>query len=44
MRPSTTCSSELLIASPLALLLASLAGYGLAAAALRPVEAMRRPG
>jgi two-component system OmpR family sensor kinase len=33
---------ELLIASPLALLLASLAGYGLAAAALRPVEAMRR--
>ena len=32
---------ELLIASPLALLLASLAGYGLAAAALRPVEAMR---
>ncbi|HJX47241.1 MAG TPA: hypothetical protein VJ375_05290, partial [Gaiellaceae bacterium] len=28
---------ELLIASPLALLLASLAGYGLAAAALRPV-------
>ncbi len=33
--------SELLIASPLALLLASLAGYGLAAAALRPVEAMR---
>ena len=27
---------------PLALLLASLAGYGLAAAALRPVEAMRR--
>ena len=33
---------ELLIAAPLALLLASLAGYGLAAAALRPVEAMRR--
>jgi len=33
---------ELLIASPLALLIASLAGYGLAAAALRPVEAMRR--
>ena len=30
------------IAGPLALLLASLAGYGLAAAALRPVEAMRR--
>jgi two-component system OmpR family sensor kinase len=34
--------TELLIASPLALLLASLAGYGLAAAALRPVESMRR--
>jgi signal transduction histidine kinase len=34
--------SELLIAGPLALLLASMAGYGLAAAALRPVEAMRR--
>ena len=33
---------ELLIASPLALLVASLAGYGLAAAALRPVELMRR--
>jgi two-component system OmpR family sensor kinase len=33
---------ELLVAGPLALLLASLAGYGLAAAALRPVEAMRR--
>lgn len=33
---------ELLIAGPLAVLLASLAGYGLAAAALRPVEAMRR--
>ena len=33
---------ELLFASPLALLLASLAGYGLAAAALRPGEAMRR--
>lgn len=33
---------ELLFAAPLALLLASLAGYGLAAAALRPVEAMRR--
>jgi two-component system OmpR family sensor kinase len=32
----------LLFACPLALLLASLAGYGLAAAALRPVEAMRR--
>ena len=35
-------SSELLIALPLGLLLASLAGYLLAAAALRPVEAMRR--
>ena len=33
---------ELLIAGPLALLLASLGGYLLAAAALRPVEAMRR--
>jgi signal transduction histidine kinase len=35
-------SRELLIAGPLAVLLASLAGYALAAAALRPVEAMRR--
>jgi two-component system OmpR family sensor kinase len=33
---------ELLIAGPLGLLLASLCGYLLAAAALRPVEAMRR--
>ncbi len=33
---------ELLFAAPLALLLASLAGYGIAAAALKPVEAMRR--
>lgn len=33
---------EYLIAAPLALLLASLAGYGLAISALRPVEAMRR--
>ncbi len=32
---------ELLLAGPLALVLAALAGYGLAAAALRPVEAMR---
>jgi heavy metal sensor kinase len=32
----------LLIGAPAALLLASLAGYGVAAAALRPVEAMRR--
>jgi len=31
----------LLIGGPIALLLASLAGYGVAAAALRPVEAMR---
>ena len=35
-------SRELLIAGPLAVLLASLAGYALAAGALRPVEAMRR--
>ncbi|HWB22694.1 MAG TPA: ATP-binding protein [Gaiellaceae bacterium] len=33
---------EFLISGPLALLLAIGAGYGLAAAALRPVEAMRR--
>jgi signal transduction histidine kinase len=33
---------ELLVAGPVALILASLAGYGLAAAALRPVESMRR--
>lgn len=33
---------QLLIIGPIALLLASLAAYGLAAAALRPVEAMRR--
>src|SRR3954447_7684495 len=32
----------LVIGGPVALLLASLAGYGVAAAALRPVEAMRR--
>jgi heavy metal sensor kinase len=32
----------LLIGGPVALLLASLAGYGVAAAALRPVESMRR--
>jgi heavy metal sensor kinase len=32
----------LLIGLPVALLLASLAGYGMAAAALRPVDAMRR--
>ncbi len=32
----------LLVGGPVALLLASLAGYGVAAAALRPVEAMRR--
>jgi two-component system OmpR family sensor kinase len=35
-------SVALVIGGPLALLLASLAGYGLAAAALRPVESMRR--
>jgi signal transduction histidine kinase len=35
-------SRELMIAGPLAVLLASLAGYALAAAALRPVETMRR--
>lgn len=33
---------ELLIAAPVALLLASLLAYGLATAALRPVESMRR--
>ena len=33
---------ELLLGSPLALLLATIAGYLLAGAALRPVEAMRR--
>ena len=33
---------EFLFAAPAALLLAAFAGYGLAAAALRPVEAMRR--
>lgn len=33
---------EFLIVGPLAVLLASLAGYALAAAALRPVETMRR--
>jgi heavy metal sensor kinase len=31
-----------LVGGPLALILASLAGYGLAGAALRPIEAMRR--
>ena len=34
--------TQLLIGGPFALLLAALAGYGLAAAALRPVAAMRR--
>ena len=33
---------ELLVAGPVALLLASLAGYGLAGLSLRPVESMRR--
>jgi signal transduction histidine kinase len=37
-----TLGGALLIGGALALLLASLAGYGLAAAALRPVELMRR--
>jgi two-component system, OmpR family, sensor kinase len=35
-------TNVLLLGGPIALLLASLAGYGLAGAALRPVEAMRR--
>jgi signal transduction histidine kinase len=35
-------AGALLIGGPIALLLASLAGYGAAAAALRPVERMRR--
>ena len=34
--------TQLLVGGPIALLLASLAGYAVAAAALRPVEAMRR--
>jgi two-component system OmpR family sensor kinase len=34
--------TQLLVGVPVALLLASLAGWGLATAALRPVEAMRR--
>ena len=34
--------TQLLVGGPIALLLASLAGYALAAAALRPVESMRR--
>ena len=34
--------TQLLLGGPLALLLASLAGYAVAAAALRPVESMRR--
>ena len=37
-----TLRDLLLIGGPVALLLASLAGYGVAASALRPVEAMRR--
>ena len=41
-RRSTTSLKSSSSPRPLALLLASLAGYGLAAAALRPVEAMRR--
>lgn len=35
-------TTVLMVGGPIALLLASLAGYGVAAAALRPVEAMRR--
>lgn len=34
--------AQLLVGGPIALLLAALAGYALAAAALRPVESMRR--
>ncbi len=41
-RRSTGWRSCSLIGGPVALLLASLAGYGMAAAALRPVERMRR--
>jgi len=37
-----TFTGALLIGGPLALLLASAAGYGLASSALRPVESMRR--
>ena len=37
----SSLSTLMLIGGPVALLLASLAGYGVAAAALRPVEAMR---
>ena len=42
--PETLSSfrNELLIAGPVALILATLAGYLLAGAALRPVESMRR--
>ena len=38
----STLRTELLIAGPIALLLASLAGYFLAGLSLRPVESMRR--
>ncbi len=38
----TSLARLLAIGGPLGLLLASVAGYGMAAAALRPVEAMRR--
>ena len=38
----TSLLAQLLVGGPVALALASLLGYGLAAAALRPVEAMRR--
>ena len=38
----STLGTILLIGGPIGVLMASLAGYGLATAALRPVEAMRR--
>ena len=41
-RRSGSLRNAFLIGGPLALLLAALAGYGLAGAALRPIEAMRR--
>ena len=38
----SSLAALLLVGGPVALLLASLAGYAAAGAALRPVEAMRR--
>ena len=38
----SSLAAQLAIGGPIALLIASLAGYGAASAALRPVEAMRR--